>query len=161
MHVCPSGSSIFAPRPLLNWLQFAGDYTLYDPESFNRDSIQRYAHTSSKLPNPLQPQRAAEAFQNFGSYSERELMNEQRKEVLQTIEGGHRVFVIFPQDLRERYTQFLAGHFSIREAGRWYDPATLNLVDRQRWMGSPQVRWKQSDDLSRTWDIIEITPFKR
>jgi hypothetical protein len=155
---CPAGSTIFAPRPLLNWLQFAGDYSLYAPESFDHDAIQRYVRATPDAPSPLQPQRAMEAYQTFGDYTDRQLMAEQRRVVLDALRAGHHAFVIYPQDLRERSLDFLAGSraFSTREVGNWYDPSPTILVDRQRWMGSAQVRSRDDQDPARTWAVVEI-----
>ncbi len=96
----PPGSVLFtSDTQLLNDLQFAGKYELYDSDLFNRLFVQRLPDMDPDEPQGWQPQRREELYARLKDLDQRALDGEFRGLVVQMLHARRRVFIVQPRRL--------------------------------------------------------------
>ena len=132
--VCPAGSTIFASDALLNFLQFDGDYHLYETQQFSRQTIQRLSNIDPNVPSLLQAQRAKEMYDRLKDASDSDLVAEQNKLMTNALTQHERVFLIMPAAQIAQVYHFLPRRtFTSSVLATWSEPPdTRSLLRRPR-----------------------------
>jgi hypothetical protein len=158
LKICPKGSVLFSESRILNFMQLAGDYELYDTQQFNRAVIRRYARIEDRMDQPsgLQPQRAAEMYDRLKNMSEADLVKEQNRLMVDAMDQGRRVFFIVPKKTLGQILRLLPRKsFTSRAVGGWdepFEPRPGPKKPRQ----APAILGH-----STAWEILEVTAVKK
>jgi len=96
--VAPDGSVIFCQeQPVLNVLQFVGDYSLYDGNSFRRDWVQNLPNADPPdQPQGLDPGRRDALFKRLKNFSQPALDEQARRIMQDALMANRRVFFMLP-----------------------------------------------------------------
>jgi hypothetical protein len=154
----PSDAVVFGPAPLLNHLQFAGDYRLYAIEDFDPATLKTFSAFDPETPNGLQASRA-QALAKRGEVLQvdglRKLL---RQLALRGIDAGQRVFVISTVDTLplnftdDSFTSLDGQSLQPTVLDEWAEPAAVLKIDRRRTFG---------DDAGAKWRLTEVTRGKK
>jgi hypothetical protein len=92
----PDGSIIFCPdQDVLDNLQFAGDYVLYDGMSFRRDWVQALPNVeSADQPQGLDPGRRDALFNRLKDFTQPQLDDQARRIMRDALAANRRVFFV-------------------------------------------------------------------
>lgn len=155
---CPQGSVLFSESRVLNFMQLAGDYELYDIQQFNRAMIRRYARIEDRMDQPsgLQPQRAADMYDRLKNMSEADLVKEQNRLMTDAMDQGRRVFFIVPKRAAGQVLRLLPRRsFTSRVVGGWDEPFEPRPGPKKpHW--APVVLGH-----STPWEILEVRAVKQ
>jgi hypothetical protein len=93
----PAGATIFAPRDMLNHLQFKGvDLRLYDAELFARAGVRALALEKPDVPGVFQYERAKALHDRLRGKSDAELAGVARAIAADALADGRRAFLVVP-----------------------------------------------------------------
>jgi hypothetical protein len=91
----PRGSVLFATdTSLLQHLQFAGDYTLYSGETFNKWHIDSLRTADPSEPQGWDPGRRAALYERFKDMNQQQLDEQQRRLMILALDSDRRVFFL-------------------------------------------------------------------
>jgi 4-amino-4-deoxy-L-arabinose transferase-like glycosyltransferase len=98
--VAPAGSVIFVnDAPLLNHLQFVGDYTMYSGNNFDKGYVDRLAQTGLTADDPQawDPARREALYARLKGLTQAQLDDSERNVIQRALDADLRVFVIVPR----------------------------------------------------------------
>lgn len=172
--VCPAGSTIFASDHLLDYLQFAGDFHLYDMQQFDRRQIRRLEHIDPTQPNGLQPQRAKALYDRLRDASTRDVIAEQNRLMTESLQKNQRVFMIYPDKEVRQAREFVTRRsFTSSIVGTWSEALDPRLVKRRKQAFAAHLavmagqkarlfaRWAAANNGQVRWDILEVKATKQ
>ena len=157
MGAAPAGSVVLGPDRLLNFLQVAGDYTLYDTQQFDRKFVARLGDVDPNAPTGLQPQRAAAVYAAHGGDSQSDLVREEAQLATDALAAGRRVFVVEQVNGGNRSTvDRLPGRLFVkRVVGEWDEVADERLRVRRKPAMNPRAVAAEAGTL---WQVVELRP---
>jgi hypothetical protein len=161
--VAPTGSVVFGPDRLLNYLQLAGDYRLYDTQQFNRQAIQLLGTIDPNAPTGLQPQRAEAIYAAHRDESDAQLMAHEARLVTDALAAGRRVFVVEASTAGGRsggVARLVArGRFTARVVGGWDETPEERVRAKRRAaaVGNGRAANRAGEGMV-TWQVVELRP---
>ena len=158
--VAPAGSVVLGPDRMLNFLQLAGDYQLYDTTQFERRFVQQMGKVDPDAPTGLQPQRAAAIYAAHKDDSEQQLLAEEIKLVADAQAAGRRVFVLDASTGRSSPVDRLIarGRFVARVAGGWDETPEERLRAKRKGVGNGAKAAARLAGGAVAWQVVELKP---
>ncbi len=156
--LCPAGSVVFGPDRTLNYLQFAGDYHLYDTTQFDRRFVQQMGTIDPNAPTGLQPQRAAAIYAAHKDDTDAELLADEIRLVTDAQSAGRRVFVLEPATGRSNVARLVSrGRFVSTVVGGWDETPEERLRAKRKTAGMNAKRAAAlAANAAVTWQVIEL-----
>ncbi len=181
----PAGSVVFSnDTEFLNYIQFVGDYTLYDLDVFDSRWIKRQAERApdeedpnAAQPDPIDPATVAMVARVLAPLTQRDLINRQREITKQATDSGRRVFFAVPLGGREfnvaRFSartgkEFMPGQVRQFAQGADFEPLIRSVIDlpdnpHPRPDGPRPPRnqfghWDRRYAREEGWELIELVP---
>ncbi len=160
-HVAPAGSVILGPDRSLNYLQFVGDYHLYDTTQFDQRFVQQMGTIDPNAPTGLQPQRAAAIYAAHKDDTPQQLLGEEMQLVSDALAAGRRVFVLESSSVKSNNLTRLEakGRFRTRVVGGWDETPEDRLRARKKAAGNgPRAAARLAADGVVTWRVVQLLP---
>jgi hypothetical protein len=158
----PEGSVIFCQEQnLLNDVQFVGDYSLYDGESFRRDWVQNLPNIAAPdLPQGLDPGRRDALYNRLKDFSQGQLDEQARGIMHDALIANRRVFFVIqmrpnePIPKKVRKAMGLSGKNKIMDrmpdlVARFCTPARFSTEVASVWPGYVPVEEPPADNKPR------------
>ena len=161
--LAPAGSVVLGPDRLLNYLQLAGDYRLYDTQQFNRQAIQQLGTIDPNAPTGLQPQRAEAIYAAHRDESEGQLVAHEAQLVTEALAAGRRVFVVEASTGAGRpggvARLVVRDRFTARVVGGWDETPEERVRAKRKGpvVGNGRAATRGGEG-TITWEVIEIRP---
>jgi hypothetical protein len=95
----PAGSVLLVnEQPVLHHIQFAGDYTLYSSQTFQRPFIQSLATAEAPgEPQALDPARREALYEKLKDKTQQQLDDDERTLITRALDNNLRVFALLPR----------------------------------------------------------------
>ena len=146
----PAGSAVFGPQPALLFLQFAGDYRLYNRALFQPRFVFRMGSLDPLAPNPLQPERAHALYELLKDRDFDQLARVQRDLAAAALTQGRRVFLIAPA-ANAGWRRFADPSFDP------LDHRSFDLLPVGGWIGWQGEADERGERDMRDWELLEVT----
>lgn len=139
----PEDGVILAEERILNFLEYAGEYRLYNLQYFEKGGMQKRTSVLDKSdPDPFQREKAEKLKKLIGDKNERQLVDMQRELIETRLKEGRKVFVVSPSDRMKKWNGRFEGRFKMISRG------TIS-----------EIREGKKGEMRATlWALNEVTP---
>jgi hypothetical protein len=176
----PAGAVLLInEQPLLHHLQFAGDYTLYAPQTFSRPFIQSLASAEAPgEPQALDPARREALYEKLKNKDQKQLDDDERALITRALDNNLRVFALLPRRENDpparrrrnldaaRRIRFVPDQavarvitpdkFETEVVAAWNN-IVPRVIDTPRTRGPRPVRALPARGLAPSYQLVEIT----